>query len=104
MRARSEKSVVNNRINVGLVYVFCGGNDDCSGKYALCKNEFLGTCETGACRRSSGGRQGGDSVDSIGPFHEPYICRTSGSARGQFEMSSDFNETLPADELEAWGL
>ena len=46
----------------------------------------------------------GTPLIQLVPFHEPSGCRTPGSARGQFEMNSDFNETLPADELKAWGL
>lgn len=38
------------------------------------------------------------------PFHQPSGCRTPGSAHGQFEMGSDFDEPLAKEELEAWGL
>ena len=46
----------------------------------------------------------GTPLIQLVPFHEPSSCRTPGSASGQFEMSSDFNEPLSADELEGWGL
>ena len=38
------------------------------------------------------------------PYQQPANNRISGSAKGRFEMSSDFDTPLPSDELEAWGL
>jgi len=46
----------------------------------------------------------GTPLIQLVPFHESSAGRTPGSASGQFEMSSNFNEALPAAELEAWGL
>ena len=46
----------------------------------------------------------GNPLIQLVPFHKPSEGRTPGSAIGQFEMRSDFNEALSADELEAWGL
>ena len=46
----------------------------------------------------------GNPLVQLIPFHKPSGCRTPGSASGQFEMNSDFNEALSRDELEAWGL
>lgn len=38
------------------------------------------------------------------PFRSPSGSRSPGLARDQFEMSSDFNQPLSNEELEAWGL
>ena len=38
------------------------------------------------------------------PFFENSNKRVPGSARDQFTMKPNFNDPLPADELEGWGL
>ena len=38
------------------------------------------------------------------PYNKPSGMRVPGSAAGQFQMSHDFNDPLPKDELESWGL
>jgi prevent-host-death family protein len=46
----------------------------------------------------------GNPLIQLVPFHKAEGCRAPGSARTLFEMSSDFNQPLSDDELEAWGL
>ncbi|MBN2685197.1 MAG: type II toxin-antitoxin system Phd/YefM family antitoxin [Pontiellaceae bacterium] len=38
------------------------------------------------------------------PYSKRFDERVPGSAAGQFEMSSDFDNPLSDEELEAWGL
>jgi len=46
----------------------------------------------------------GVPVVQLIPYTQPVKIRTPGSACGEFKMLENFDEPLPAEELEAWGL
>lgn len=48
--------------------------------------------------------QAGKPVVQLIPYSKPSGERIPGSAAGQFEIRSDFDQPLPDEELEAWGL
>lgn len=46
----------------------------------------------------------GKPVVQLVPYQKASTRRNPGSARGEFEMGTDFNQPLSEDELKAWGV